>query len=96
VPGYVADDDRTKFTVITRAEDLRLQRHRFRQLCDIVAIDGTVAGEFGQGEVMGVEREKPQAIESSREQFGQAVRRRLRETRDGHVLKMDPMFSGER
>jgi hypothetical protein len=62
---------------------------------DIVAIDGTVAGEFGQGEVMGVEREQPQAIKSSREQFGQTVRIRLRETRDGYVLKMDTMFPGE-
>ena len=94
--GDLADDDRAKFALITRAEDLGLQRNGSRQLCDIVAIDGTVAREFRQGEVMGIEREQPQAIKSWREQFGQTVRIRLRETGDGHVLKMDAMFPGER
>ena len=70
----VTNDDRAKLALISHAQDFCIEGNDRCQLRDVSAIDRTVASQLGQGEIVRVKREKPQASEPSREELGQSFR----------------------
>ncbi len=88
----IADDDGPKFLLIARAEECRIEGHSARQLGDVLAIDRAVACELGQRQVVGIEREQPQAWKSAREQLGETFRVRLRKAGHANVLEMETIL----
>lgn len=48
---WIAEDDRPKLALISSAQDVRPEGNSFGQLRDILAIDGTIAREFGQCQI---------------------------------------------
>ena len=92
---WITNDDRAKLAPIPPAQDCRIEGNGRGQPGDVITIDRTISGQLGQGQVMRVEREKPQASEPSGEELDQTLLVRLGQARDAHVLKMNAMFLGE-
>lgn len=91
----IADDDGPKFLLIARTEECRIEGHSARQLGDVLAIDRAVAGELGQRQVVGIEREQPQAWKPARQQLGETFRVRLRKAGHANVLEMETILPGQ-
>jgi len=96
MPLRIADYDLAKFLSIPRAKEVRIERNSPRQLSDVIAIDRTVASQFGQREIVRVKPEDPQALKHSGEEIGQTLRVRLRKTRHSDLLKVNAMLLGKR
>ena len=73
-----ADDDRPKLALISRAKERSVEGNGSRQLRDVVTIDGAVACQFRQCQVVWVKRAESKALhEEMKQKMGAARQNKM-------------------
>lgn len=89
VPGFVGQEIRTKFGVIALSQNVRSQVARTCELLHVVTIAFDIPFQFGEGQIMGLKREEPQATPRTGEHGHQSFLVILRRRGDGDSVQVD-------
>jgi hypothetical protein len=92
----IANYDGPELLLVARPEDIGIQRHRLRQIGDIVAIDGVVSGKFGQRQVVGIDSEQPESLKMGGEEFGKPLTIGLGKAGHPRMLEVQAMLLSQR
>ena len=93
MPGFVGQEIRTKFGVIALSQNIRSQVARTCELLHVVTIAFDIPFQFGEGQIMGLKREEPQATPRTGEHGHQSFLVILGRRGDGDSVQVDFVLS---